>query len=119
MEFGRVTDKELEHVDFRLPAEPTGNKKILKGKRIKHPKVYLGCAKWGRSEWIGKLYPPRTKEKDFLKYYVRHYNSIELNATHHKLYGPIAIAKWGALADGKDFKFCPKMYNAITHRGKL
>ncbi|HEX4850044.1 MAG TPA: DUF72 domain-containing protein [Puia sp.] len=119
MEFGRVTEKELEKVDFSLEADPAINKKILKGKKLKHPKVYLGCAKWGRTEWIGKLYPPKTKEKDFLKFYVHHYNSIELNATHHKLYGPIAIGKWGAVADGQDFKFCPKMYNAITHRGKL
>ncbi|PWT72323.1 MAG: DUF72 domain-containing protein [Bacteroidetes bacterium] len=119
MEFGRVTEKQLEQVNFRLPSEPAGNKKILKGKRAKRLKVYVGCAKWGRTEWIGKLYPPKTKEKDFLKYYVHHYNSIELNASHYKLYGPVAIGKWGALADGKDFKFCPKMYNAITHRGKL
>lgn len=119
MEFGRVPEQGLNLVDFNLPAEPVSNKNVLRGKKANEPKVYLGCAKWGRVEWVGKIYPLKTKEKDFLAHYVQHYNSIELNATHYKLYGPAGIAKWAARADGKDFKFCPKMYNAVTHRGSL
>jgi len=119
MEFGRVPENELDKVDFSLPAEPPSNKKILKGKPIKNSKVYVGCAKWGRTEWVGKIYPPKTKEKDFLKHYVDHYNCIELNATHYKIYGATGIAKWKEKAAGKDFLFCPKMYQGVTHRGKL
>ena len=119
MEFGRVDENELEKVDFSLPAEPALNKKILKGKPVKNPKVYFGCAKWGRTEWVGKIYPPKTKEKDFLQHYVQHYNSIELNATHYKIYGEPGICKWAEKVNGKDFLFCPKMYQGLTHRGKL
>ena len=119
MEFGRVPTGELDSIDFSLPAEPVSNKNILKGNPVKNPKVYLGCAKWGRSEWVGKIYPPKTKEKDFLQHYVEHYNSIELNATHYKIYGEAGIRKWGDKAKGKDFKFCPKMYQGVTHRGSL
>jgi uncharacterized protein YecE (DUF72 family) len=119
MEFGRVPEKELDEINFILPSEPVCNKQILSGKALKHPKVYLGCAKWGRTEWVGKIYPPKTKEKDFLEHYVQHYNSIELNATHYKIYGPAGIAKWADKAKGKDFKFCPKMYQGVTHRGSL
>jgi uncharacterized protein YecE (DUF72 family) len=54
-----------------------------------------------------------------LQHYVQHYNSIELNATHYKVYGPAGIAKWAAHAKGRDFKFCPKMYQGVTHRGSL
>jgi uncharacterized protein YecE (DUF72 family) len=119
MEFGRVPEDELKLVDFSLPAEPAYNKKILKGKALKHPKVYFGCAKWGRTEWVGKIYPLKTKEKDFLQHYVEHYNSIELNATHYKIYGEAGISKWAEKAKGKDFMFCPKMYQGVTHRGNL
>ena len=119
MEFGRVTQEELDSIDFSLPAEPLYNNTILKGKPFKNPKVYLGCAKWGREEWVGKIYPPKTKEKDFLQHYVNHYNSIELNATHYKVYGEAGIKKWVEKAAGKDFKFCPKLYQGITHRGSL
>ena len=110
MEFGRIPEEELNQVDFTLPKEPAFNNAVLKGKPAKNPKVYIGCAKWGRTEWVGKIYPPKTKEKDFLQHYVEHYNCIELNATHYKIYGAKGIAKWGEKAKGRDFKFCPKMY---------
>ena len=119
MEFGRVPENELKNIDFSLPADPVFNKKILKNKPVKNAKVYLGCAKWGREEWVGKIYPPKTKEKDFLQHYVQHYNSIELNATHYKVYGEGGIKKWIEKAAGKDFMFCPKMYQGVTHRGSL
>ncbi len=119
MEFGSVQPEELGHIDFSLPKEPAFNKSILSGKKIATDKVYLGCAKWGREEWVGKIYPPKTKEKDFLQHYVQHYNSIELNATHYKVYGEGGIKKWTEKAKGKDFKFCPKMYQGVTHRGSL
>jgi uncharacterized protein YecE (DUF72 family) len=119
MDFGRVLENELDSVDFSLPPEPPGNKMILTGKPANKPNFYLGCAKWGREEWVGKIYPPKTKEKDFLKHYVQHYNSIELNATHYKVYGEGGIKKWTEKAAGKNFKFCPKMYQGVTHRGSL
>jgi uncharacterized protein YecE (DUF72 family) len=119
MEFGRVTEQEFDSIDFSLPKEPVFNKKILSGKQTKNPKVYLGCAKWGRTEWVGKIYPLKTKEKDFLDHYVQHYNCIELNATHYKVYGPTGIKKWADKAGDKDFMFCPKMYQGVTHRGSL
>jgi uncharacterized protein YecE (DUF72 family) len=119
MEFGRVPEDELNGIDFSLPKEPAFNKAVLNGKKIKDPKVYVGCAKWGRTEWVGKIYPPKTREKDFLQHYVQHYNSVELNATHYKVYGETTIKKWTANAAGKDFMFCPKMYQGITHRGSL
>ncbi|MBL7748365.1 MAG: DUF72 domain-containing protein [Chitinophagaceae bacterium] len=119
MEFGRVPENELNSIDFSLPAEPGYNKGILKGKPAKNARVYLGCAKWGRTEWVGKIYPPKTKEKDFLQHYVQHYNSIELNATHYRIWGEAGITKWAEKAKGMDFKFCPKMYQGITHRGSL
>ncbi len=119
MEFGRVQESELDNIDFSLPADPAFNSIVLNGVAVKNPKVYIGCAKWGRTEWVGKIYPPKTKEKDFLQQYVQHYNSIELNATHYKIYGPEGIQKWAEKATGKDFLFCPKMYNGVTHFGSL
>src|SRR5689334_8743989 len=101
MEFGRVQENELDNIDFSLLAEPAENKTILKGTPFPDAKVYVGCAKWGRPEWVGKIYPPKTREKDFLKHYVEHYNSIELNATHYKVYGEKGIRNWAEKAKGK------------------
>jgi uncharacterized protein YecE (DUF72 family) len=119
MEFGRIPESELDKIDFSLPPDPVFNKEIIKGNPSAKSKVYVGCAKWGRVEWVGKIYPPKTKEKNFLDHYVQHFNSIELNATHYKIYGPIATEKWMAKAGEKDFMFCPKMFQGVTHRGSL
>lgn len=119
MEFGRVEENELYKIDFKLPNDPATNQQFLSGKPDAECKVYGGCAKWGRAEWVGKIYPEKTREKDFLKYYVEHFNSIELNATHYRIFGPIAVQRWAAKAEGKDFLFCPKMHQGVTHRGRL
>jgi len=119
MEFGRVVASALNSINFKLPDEPAFNKQQLSGTKCNTPKVYLGCPTWGKAEWIGKIYPSKTKEKDFLQHYVQHYNSIELNATHYKIYGPEGIAKWADKAGDRDFMFCPKMYQGVTHRGAL
>src|SRR5829696_7591551 len=104
MDFGRVSEDELSHINFSLPKEPQWNKRFFKG-RIESPKVYIGCAKWGRKEWIGKIYPKGTKDAQFLDEYVKHYNCIEFNATHYKLYDGAAIKKWAAKTNGSDFLF--------------
>jgi hypothetical protein len=76
MEFGRVPESELDNIDFSLQADPAFNNIVLNGLAVKNPKVYIGCAKWGRTEWLGKIYPPKTKEKDFLQHYVQHYKAL-------------------------------------------
>jgi len=119
MDFGRVPENELNTVVFKLPKEPLWNKDILKGVKSKNPKIYIGCAKWGRKEWIGKIYTKGTKDAQFLDEYVKHYNSIELNASHYKLYNPVDIKKWGVKTQGSDFLFCPKVYQGISHFGNL
>lgn len=88
-----------------MPKEFVFNKAVLCGTKNKNAKVYIGCAKWGRTEWVGKIYPKKTKEKDFLQHYVEHYNCIELNATHHKIYSSPSIIKWAEMAKGKDCIF--------------
>lgn len=115
MDFGKVSPEELQLLSLVLPNDPEENKKILPGQRVSSPKVYVGCAKWGRTEWIGKLYPEKTREARFLDHYVEHYNSIELNATHYKIYPPSSIQKWADKAEGKDFLFCPKVPQTISH----
>ncbi|WP_090103962.1 DUF72 domain-containing protein [Chitinophaga sp. CF118] len=119
MDFGRVDPALLDEIDFKLPAEPALNKTVLKGTPLKKPHVYLGCAKWGRREWVGKIYPKGTRESDWPDEYMHHYNSIELNATHYRIYGADVLEKWDARAKGKHFKFCPKVPQSISHYSTL
>lgn len=116
MEFGKLEN--VDQVDFTLPTEYSGNKELLAPYKGPEPKIYVGGAKWGRKDWEGKLYPKKTKASEYLGHYAKHFNSIELNATHYNLFGNDVVTKW-ANTVGDDFKFCPKIHQLISHRHRL
>lgn len=117
MEFGKVSDEELEQIDFKLPPDPKVTTEVLKAGKGK-TKFMVGCAKWGRKDWIGKLYPAGSKEKDFLELYAKLFNCIEFNATFYKSPAPAQVQKWKEKVPG-NFKFFPKFPQTITHLKRL
>ncbi|CAN5523343.1 hypothetical protein BH09BAC6_BH09BAC6_29740 [soil metagenome] len=121
MEFGRVLPEELPFVDFTLPPDPELTINTLRAAKSDKPfEAHVGCAKWGRKEWVGKIYPLKTKEINFLDEYVKHFDCIELNATFYQVYGPETIAKWKEKAAATPgFKFCPKFSQTISHIRRL
>lgn len=121
MEFGRVAPEELALVNFSLPADPQITIDTLAASnRQGGLQVHVGCAKWGRKEWVGKIYPPKTKDANFLDEYVKHFDCIELNATFYQVYGAETIAKWrNKAAINPDFRFCPKFSQSISHIRRL
>ncbi|TWR25819.1 DUF72 domain-containing protein [Mucilaginibacter pallidiroseus] len=121
MEFGRVAETELDLIDYTLPPTPAFTKDVLNAAApTQELAVHAGCAKWGRKEWVGKIYPLKTKDANFLDEYVKHFNCIELNATFYQVYGPQTIAKWKEKADANpEFRFCPKFSQSISHIRRL
>jgi uncharacterized protein YecE (DUF72 family) len=119
MEFGKVSPEELELVDFKLPPDREETTRILKATGGKNkPQIYVGCAKWGRKDWVGKIYPKGTKEADFLNEYAKRFNCIELNATFYRMPTQSQTGGWKNKV-GSDFMFCPKFTNTITHIRRL
>lgn len=121
MEFGRISPEELDQIDFTLPPDTELTNKTLAAAKSSAPlQVYVGCAKWGRKEWVGKIYPPKTKDANFLDEYVKHFDCIELNATFYNVYPSATISKWKEKADSNPhFKFCPKFSQSISHIRRL
>ncbi len=117
MEFGKVDRSLLDKVNFRLPADGAFTKALKPA--FKQPNIFLGGAKWGRKEWVGLIYPAKTKETEFLDYYIQNFNGIELNTTHYQIYPEATIQKWAEKAKGTDFKFCPKFPQSISHYSDL
>ena len=68
MEFGKVETPDLNEIDFTLPPDAPGTMELLKKRNLTNikPEIFVGCAKWGRKDWVGKIYPQGTKEADFL-----------------------------------------------------
>lgn len=117
MEFGKVTAEELEHIDFSLPPDPDVNREVLQPFEGK-TKFYIGGAKWGRPDWVGKLYPKKTQPKDFLAHYSRIFNCIEFNAVYYRMPFPTDVLQWKNKVP-EDFLFCPKFTDVITHKKRL
>ncbi len=119
MDFGRVDIKELEKIKFSLPKDPEQTKKVLaKSKRKGQLNVMVGCAKWGRPDWVGKIYPKGTKAANFLGEYAKQFSCIEYNAIFYRLPSKSDVEKYQKQT-GKNFKFFPKFQEAITHRKRL
>jgi uncharacterized protein YecE (DUF72 family) len=119
MDFGRVSTAMLDKIDFSLLREPEANRQILSGQKAASRNAHIGCPRWGVKDWLGKLYPKGTKDSHFLDEYVKQFNCIELNSTFYNLYDETAIAKWAEKAGDRDFLFCPKVYQGISHEGEL
>lgn len=119
MEFGRVSPEELEKINFTLPPDhPATTALLRKQKKKTNTTVFVGCAKWGRPDWVGKIYPKGTKAGDFLEHYARQFNCIELNATFYRMPTRKQTSGWKSKV-GDDFKFCPKFVDQITHIKRL
>ena len=113
MIFGKVKDPSL--VDFQLPKDAPETKQILSNYKVREFEVYVGCAKWNSGDLKG-FYPKGTKDE--LTYYSTQFNSIELNATYHKVPSSEQIKVWRDKTP-ENFKFFPKLSKTISHTKQL
>jgi uncharacterized protein YecE (DUF72 family) len=113
MKFGNVDNP--EEIDFTIPPDHKDTKAVLSKSKAKDLTVYVGCAKWNKTDLKG-FYPKGTKDE--LAYYSSQFNCIELNATFYRMFPSQQFEKWRAnTPDG--FKFFPKLTQDISHFRRL
>lgn len=114
MQFGKVANPGA--IDFTLPDDAPETAIVLDACKNDEPfEVYVGCAKWNRSDLKG-FYPRGTRDE--LIYYSRQFNAIELNATFYKMPDWKQVETWKNKTP-EGFKFFPKMTDQITHYRRL
>lgn len=122
MEFGKVSPEEVRSINFTLPQDGLQTPEVLNETAAANAEVFVGCAKWGLPEWVGFLYPPKTKAANFLNEYAKHFNCIELNAAYYKIPAIETARKWKKQAtenSKKKFLFCPKFPESVSHYKRL
>nr|BFD61164.1 hypothetical protein CKG001_32710 [Bdellovibrio sp. CKG001] len=114
MEFGKLSS--IANVDWSLPPDDGASLAYLnKLPRTEGPtRFLLGTPAWGHKEWIGKIYPEKTKAADFLSYYAQNYNTIELNTSHYRIPSHEQVVKWREQVT-PNFQFCPKVFQGLSH----
>jgi uncharacterized protein YecE (DUF72 family) len=120
MDFGKLYD--VSNVNFALPPDaPQTLLRLQQGVSeigTQKPHFYIGCTGWAMKEWVGKTYPPKAKPIDFLNHYGKQFNTIELNTTHYRTPSVQTCEEWFAKTPA-DFKFAPKMLQAVSHTNDL
>lgn len=120
MQFGKVYE-EITDIDFTLPPDTAGTKKILADHQGGGEfKVYVGAAKWAEKTWLGTIYPNKTPDNALLPLYAQNFNTVEFGPTFYNIYGADHIRKWvDQIPASPGFKFCPKFPQKITHIRRL
>lgn len=112
MEFGKLDN--VDHVNWTLPPDDKKSLSFLQKLKQHKRHYYLGTPTWGSRTWLGKIYPSDAKTNEFLYYYSRAFNTIELNTTHYRLPTTELVNSWRKQVP-KEFHFCPKFPQTISH----
>jgi len=80
--------------------------------------MFVGTSGFSYPSWKGKFYPTDLKSEDFLSYYSKQLNSVEINSSFYASPGPAMIKSWSSKT-GENFKFAFKAPRQITHFLKL
>jgi uncharacterized protein YecE (DUF72 family) len=57
-------------------------------------KIYIGTSGWQYYHWKGKFYPEDLPSKDFLRFYSKYFNTVEINANFYHFTKKSTFEKW-------------------------
>lgn len=80
--------------------------------------IRIGTSGFHYKHWIGRYYPAEIKQGEMLAYYLRDFDTVELNNTFYQLPKEESFDAWRK-ATPNDFLFAVKGSRFITHMIKL
>src|SRR3989304_2476887 len=75
---------------------------------------FLGTMGFSYEDWKGVLYPSGVFARDYLAYYGRIFNAVEMDTTFYGIPRPAVVQGWSAVVPA-DFCFTVKTPQLITH----
>ena len=82
------------------------------------PQIHLGTSAFTAAGWHGAFYPAEMKSPDFLAFYARHFDSVEVDSSFYGCPSARTVANWAAKTP-QNFIFCVKVPQIITHENVL
>lgn len=80
--------------------------------------IHIGTSGWHYKHWRKTFYPDNLRETDWLTYYSKIFNTVELNNSFYRMPATSTFEKWKASAP-PGFNFAVKANRYITHSKKL
>ncbi|HYC26670.1 MAG TPA: DUF72 domain-containing protein, partial [Nitrososphaerales archaeon] len=78
----------------------------------------IGCSGWSYKDWQGIFYPKGLPAKDYLSYYSKVFNCVEIDSSFYRVPNQYMVVQW-AKNTPAGFTFSPKLPKKITHENKL
>ncbi len=80
--------------------------------------IRIGTSGYHYQHWVGPFYPAKTSSAKMLAYYIRYFDTLELNNSFYRLPTIDAFESWRDATPG-NFVFAVKASRFITHNKKL
>ncbi len=81
-------------------------------------RILIGTSGWAYDHWYGPFFPDELPKQDLLKYYTKHFQSVEINNSFYRLPHEATLRHWRETAP-TGFVFAAKASRYITHMKKL
>jgi uncharacterized protein YecE (DUF72 family) len=78
----------------------------------------VGCSGWQYRHWKGDFYPAELPQREWLEYYTRHFDTVEVNNSFYRLPEKGVFTTWRERSPGR-FLFAVKASRFLTHMKKL
>jgi len=76
--------------------------------------IVVGTSGYSFPDWVGPFYPPGTRSGDFLGYYARHFEAVEVNSTYYRI-PPARMIEQMEQKTPPGFRFVAKLHQSMTH----
>ena len=80
--------------------------------------TFVGCSGFTERSWKGFFYPEALPSREYLSFYSKHLNAVEINSTFYRKPTSKTLEKWFSETE-EDFQFFIKIPKTITHLKKL
>src|SRR5712692_5833779 len=80
--------------------------------------IFIGTHGFSYKDWVGVFYPPHMPNKNFLPFYGKVFDAVELDTTFYAVPRESTVEGWRANTP-HDFQFACKLPKVITHEKHL
>jgi uncharacterized protein YecE (DUF72 family) len=81
-------------------------------------RIHIGTSGWHYKHWRGPFYGADVRPADMFRFYVQHFDTVEINNSFYRLPTKTALQEWHETVPGK-FCFAVKASRFLTHMKKL
>src|SRR3990170_3995790 len=76
--------------------------------------IRLGTSGFSYDDWVGSFYPPGLPKREWLAYYAREFDTVELNVTYYRIPDRRPVVGW-TVRTPPGFLFAVKAFSGLTH----